>query len=78
VPTIEGTVEMNIRPGTQAGQRLRLRGQGLARRGGGRGDQYVRVKIVVPPNPTDKEKDLFQKLAAESRFNPRDLLSARL
>jgi DnaJ-class molecular chaperone len=50
----------------------------LARRGGGRGDQYVKLKIVVPPEPTDNEKDLFRKLAAESRFNPRDLLSANL
>jgi curved DNA-binding protein len=75
VPTIDGIVEMDIRPGTQAGQRLRLRGQGLARRGSGRGDQYVKLKIVVPPEPTNKEKDLFRKLAAESRFNPRDLLA---
>jgi DnaJ-class molecular chaperone len=75
VPTIDGAVEMDVRPGTQSGQRLRLRGQGLARRGGGRGDQYVKLKIVVPPEPTNKEKDLFRKLAAESRFNPRDLLA---
>src|SRR3984957_7111916 len=75
VPTIDGAVEMDIRPGTQAGQRLRLRGQGLARRGGGRGDQYVKLKIVVPPEPTNKEKDLFRRLATESRFNPRELLA---
>lgn len=74
VPTIDGTVEMDIRPGTQAGQRLRLRGQGLARRGGGRGDQYVKLKIVVPAEPTNKEKNLYRKLATESHFNPRDLL----
>ena len=42
----------------------------------GRRDQYVKLKIVVPPEPTDKERDLFRKLAAESRFNPRDLWSA--
>ena len=75
VPTIDGSVEMDIRPGAQSGQRLRLRGQGLARRGGGRADQYVKLKIVVPPEPTNKEKDLFQRLAAESHFNPREPLA---
>jgi DnaJ-class molecular chaperone len=78
VPTIDGAVEMEVRPGTQSGQRLRLREQGLARRGGRRGDQYVKIKIVVPPEPTNKEKDLFRKLAAESRFDPRDLLANTL
>jgi DnaJ-class molecular chaperone len=71
VPTLDGPVEVKIPVGAQGGQRLRLRGQGLNRRGGGRGDQYVKLKIVVPSKLTDKEKDLFEKLAAESRFNAR-------
>src|SRR6202030_706218 len=70
VPTLDGSVEMTISPGTQGGARLRLRHQGLNKRGGGRGDEYVKVKIVIPPRPTAKEKELFEKLAAESRFNP--------
>jgi DnaJ-class molecular chaperone len=74
VPTLDGPVEMTIRPGTQGGQRLRLRGQGLNRRGGGRGDQYVKLKIVIPPKLTAKQKELFEKLAAESRFNARELM----
>ena len=45
-------------------------------RGGGRGDQYVKIKIVIPPKVTAKEKDLFEKLAAESHFDPRELLGA--
>jgi DnaJ-class molecular chaperone len=48
-----------------------LRGKGLKKRGGGRGDQYVKLKIVMPPKLTAKEKELLAKLAAESRFNPR-------
>jgi DnaJ-class molecular chaperone len=72
VPTLDGMVEMSIPAGAQGGQRLRLRGQGLTRRGGGRGDEYVRLKIVTPPKPTEKEKALFKQLAAESRFNPRE------
>ncbi|HEU0178190.1 MAG TPA: DnaJ C-terminal domain-containing protein [Blastocatellia bacterium] len=74
VPTLDGSVEMTIPAGAQGGQRLRLRGQGLNRKGGGRGDEYVRLKIVTPPKPTEKERELFERLAAESRFNPRDLI----
>jgi DnaJ-class molecular chaperone len=73
-PTLDGPVELTIRAGTQGGQRLRLRGQGLNKRGGGRGDQYVKIRIVIPPKLTSKEKGLFEKLAAESHFNPRDLM----
>jgi DnaJ-class molecular chaperone len=75
VPTIEGAGEMKIPPSAQTGQRLRLRGQGLNRRGGGRGDEYVKIKIVNPPRLTPNEKELFEKLAAESRFNARELMT---
>jgi DnaJ-class molecular chaperone len=74
VPTLDGPVEMTIKPDTQAGTRHRLRGQGLNRRNGGRSDLYVRIKIVIPPKLTPKEKELFEKLAAESRFDARELL----
>jgi len=74
VPTIEGAVDMTIPADTQGGQRLRLRGQGLQRRGSGRGDQYVRLKLVNPPTLTDSERVLFEQLAAASRFNPRELM----
>jgi DnaJ-class molecular chaperone len=74
-PTLDGPVEMKIPAGAQGGQRLRLRGQGLNRRGGGRGDEYVKIKIVIPPTLAPQEKELFEKLAAESRFNARDLMA---
>ncbi|PYU35068.1 MAG: hypothetical protein DMG28_03930 [Acidobacteria bacterium] len=72
VPTLDGPVEMRIPPNSQGGQILRLRSKGLAQPGGGRSDLYVRLKIVVPPKPTDKEVELLKKLAAESGFNPRE------
>jgi DnaJ-class molecular chaperone len=77
VPTLEGEVEMKIPPNSQGGQRLRLRGQGINRRGGGRGDQFVKLKLVNPPKLTAKEKDLYERLAVESRFDARQLLPAR-
>jgi DnaJ-class molecular chaperone len=72
VPTLEDTVEMKIPPNSQGGQRLRLRGRGLTRRAGNRGDQYVKLKIVLPAELTETEKELFQRLAAESAFHPRN------
>jgi curved DNA-binding protein len=71
VPTIDGKAEMKIPPGAQGGQRLRLRGQGLNKRAGGRGDQYLKLKIVVPTHTTDREKQLLRDLSEASRFNPR-------
>ena len=73
VPTLEGpaVIEMKIPPGSQAGQRLRLRGEGMNRRGGGRGDEYLRLRIVNPPHLNEAEKELFAKLAAASRFDAR-------
>ncbi len=77
VPTLDGTVEMTVPAGTQGGRRLRLRGQGLNRRGGGRSDLYVKIKIVIPPRLSSKERELFEKLATESRFDARELLPVR-
>jgi curved DNA-binding protein len=74
-PTIDWPVELTIPPNTQGGRRLRLRGQGLNRRSGGRGDQYVRIKIVNPPALSPRERELFQRLASESKFDARQLLT---
>ncbi|MEK6323070.1 MAG: J domain-containing protein [Acidobacteriota bacterium] len=71
VPTIDGKAEVKIPAGAQGGQRLRLRGQGLNKRGGGRGDQYVKLKVVVPTHPTEREKQLYGELGGASNFNPR-------
>jgi DnaJ-class molecular chaperone len=74
VPTLDAPVEMKIPAGAQGGQRLRLRGQVLNIRGGGRGDEYVRLKIVNPPSLGPREWELYAALASASRFNPRALL----
>jgi len=72
VPTLDGTAEVRVPPGIASGQRLRLRGQGLNIRGGGRGDHFARLKIVVPKELTEAEKKLFQELSKVSKFRPRN------
>ena len=55
----------------QAGRTFRLRGQGIAHvRGGGRGDEIVTVRIVVPQDLTPHQRELFEELAATFEANP--------
>jgi DnaJ-class molecular chaperone len=70
-PTIDGKVELTIPSGARSGQRLRLRGQGLNKRQGGRGNEYVRLKIVVPKDVGAEERRLYEELQRVSRFQPR-------
>ena len=71
VPTLDGPVSMRIPPGSQAGQRLRLRGKGLTRRDGTRGDQYVRLVLVTPKSVGPRERELYKELAKSSRSEER-------
>jgi DnaJ-class molecular chaperone len=54
VPTLDGPVRMSVPPGANGGRRLRLKGRGIGRPDGGRGDQYVRL-LVILPEPPDAE-----------------------
>jgi len=72
VPTLDGKADIRVPPGVGSGQKLRLKGQGLNMRGGGRGDHFVRLKIVVPKELSEAEKKLYEELARISTFNPRD------
>ena len=71
VPTLDGRVNIKIPPGTQSGQKLRVRGRGLPDRNGGHGDLMVVTKVVVPAKVSDAEKKLWEQLSRESKFNPR-------
>jgi len=71
VPTPDGRVNIKIPPGTQSGQKLRVRGRGLPTRGGARGDLFVVTRIEVPAKVSDPERKLWEQLGRESRFNPR-------
>ncbi len=72
VPTLNGSVNIKIPPGTQNGQKLRLRERGLPQRGGAKGDLFVVTRIEVPARVTDAERKLWEQLARESSFNPRE------
>lgn len=72
VPTLSGRVNIKIPPGTQNGQRLRVRGQGLPQHGSGRGDLFVVARVQVPERITDRERALWEQLARESKFHPKD------
>jgi curved DNA-binding protein len=71
LPTLEGRVTMKVPPGSQAGQRLRLAGKGLPRPGGGAGDLYAALSIVVPSSLSPEEQRLYEELKKASRFDPR-------
>jgi curved DNA-binding protein len=71
VPLIEGKASLKLKPGVQSGQRLRLRGKGLAQRNGTQGDLYAILKIAVPSSLSAKERELFEELARLSSFRPR-------
>lgn len=71
VPTLDGHVSIRIPPGTQNGQKLRVRGRGLPQRGGSNGDLIVLTRIEAPTRITEAERKLWEQLAKESKFNPR-------
>lgn len=64
VSTLKGKVMLNITPETQNGRTIRLAGQGMPRLNGGgvRGNLYVTVKVVLPKDLNDRERQLFQEL----------------
>jgi curved DNA-binding protein len=75
VPTPGGAVRLRVPPGTRAGQQLRLPERGLPRphagEGGGHGDFYGIVQIVVPSVVSEADRALYEQLAAGSNFDPR-------
>jgi molecular chaperone DnaJ len=76
VPTMGAKVTMKIPPGVQSGQQLRLTGQGMPRRAGGSGNLFARLKVAVPRNLSDEERELIEKLRALRPENPRERILA--
>jgi len=70
VPTLEGPTIVKIRPGTQPGEVVRVKGQGMPRmRGYGKGDLIVRIGIVIPEKLTSQQRILIEQLAKELGSN---------
>ena len=82
VPTIDtmrrGRTQLKIPPGTQTGQKLRMREKGVpsASKEGERGDQIVEVKIVVPKVQDERSKEILRELAKLNPEEPREGLFA--
>jgi molecular chaperone DnaJ len=73
VPSLEGTVKVTITPGTQAGQRFRLRNRGVPMPSGSRGDLVVEVRLVLPAVVDERSKELMREFG---RLNAEDVRKA--
>ncbi|MEM7076260.1 MAG: DnaJ C-terminal domain-containing protein [Pseudomonadota bacterium] len=71
VPTISGTVAVTLPEGASSGRRLRLKGKGIKPAKGSAGDQYVRLRIVLPEQMSPEIRDIAQRWRDASDFDPR-------
>ena len=80
VPTIDGRAQLKIPPGTQSGQKLRLRERGVenAQHPGQRGDQIVAVNVVVPHLQDERSREIMRELARLNADDPRKALFEKL
>ncbi len=69
IPVPDGTVEVRIPEGSQSGRKLRLKGRGIP--GNPPGDLYLAIEVVLPPASSPKARELYETLARELAFNPR-------
>jgi molecular chaperone DnaJ len=80
VPTIDGRAQLKIPPGTQSGQKLRMRERGVenAQRPDQRGDQIVTVEVVVPTLNDERSREIMRELAKLNNQDPRVALFDKL
>jgi DnaJ-class molecular chaperone len=71
VPTPAGQVRMSVPMGANTGTRLRLRGKGVARPDGSRGDEYVTLKVVLPDKPDAELEEFARRWSGGESHNPR-------
>lgn len=73
VPTIDGPATMTIPPGTQGGQKFRLKDKGITKlKGSGRGDQYVTVRVTLPKHLDERSREIIKEFEERTAFNPRN------
>jgi molecular chaperone DnaJ len=80
VPTIDGRAQLKIPPGTQNGQKLRLRERGVenAQRPEQRGDQIVTIEVVIPHLQDERSREIMRELAKLNNQDPRVALFEKL
>ena len=71
VETIDDSASIYIPQGIESGERVRIPGKGYKDGKGGRGDLVAEVKIMVPKELSDEERNIYEKLGQVSKFNPR-------
>jgi len=76
VPTLAGKITLTIPAGAKSGQKMRLKGRGLPAKEAG--DQFIVLQIMTPPADTDEATQIYQQMAEELAFNPREALEQAL
>lgn len=72
IETLDGAVTVKVPAGSSSGRKIRLRGRGLPASGSNpAGDLYAEMRVVVPEQLSDRERELFEQLSKESGFRPR-------
>jgi DnaJ-class molecular chaperone len=75
VPTPDGAVAVKVKPGTQDGAMLRVKGKGAPKlQGSGRGDVLARIRVAVPKKLKKRERELLEELQKISHDDPREAL----
>ena len=74
VPTPTGPVEVTVPPGSQSGRKLRLKGRGIP--AAQPGDLYLILDVVLPPASSERARELYQAMARDLAFNPRERIGA--
>jgi DnaJ-class molecular chaperone len=72
VPTPTGDVTMSVPKGANTGTTLRLKGKGVPRRSGGHGDEFVKLKVVLPPSADPELETFVSNWTKGKDFNPRE------
>lgn len=70
VETLNGRLSVKIPPGSSSGRTIRLRGRGFPSAAGENGDLLAEIRVVVPKDLSDEERQLFEQLSETSEFRP--------
>ncbi len=74
VPTVDGPVTLSVPKGSNSGTRLRLRGKGVPATDGGRGDQYVTLRVVLPDTPDPELSRFVEEWGSRHPYHVRERL----